>query len=167
MGEDLGSAILNNVPVFGIEIYPNAEIIAVSDAQGSNIHPFYRTDLDETDNLDEMMENAVDKAMEQIQTYHEMAPNKPIIITEIGWPTMSDTSSEIHSANEDMSKIFMQKLSSKCHQENIKYYWFEFFDSEWKKMLFPGFSELHSEFNFGIYEADRKTPKSAFSNMDI
>lgn len=156
-------------------MFPDQEVARDSDVLGLNIHPFYRPDLVDVADAEIMSDKILEASKQQIALYWNMAPHKQLVVTEIGWPTQSsprdlhrgdpvialrfmEVKSLILFSSFDL-KICLQKFSAYCEQVGIKYYYFELFDSDWKKPMYWGSQSTMSEFNFGIYHADRKTIK--------
>ena len=94
-------------------------------------------------------EDAVDYAFER---YHEVAkafPNKPIIITEVGWP--SDGQPFKHSeASVSNQARFLREFLNRADAEKVTYYIVEAFDQPWKKSI-----EGSAGAYWGIFNADR------------
>ncbi|KAF9779029.1 glycoside hydrolase [Thelephora terrestris] len=70
-------------------------------------------------------------------------PNKPdMSIAEVGWPTASkDLGNESNgpsNASEANLQLFLDTFVCQTNQLGIKYYFFEFFDEEWKDVLYGG-----------------------------
>ena len=95
-------------------------------------------------------EDAVDYAFER---YHEVAkafPNKPIIITEVGWP--SDGQPFKHSeASVSNQARFLREFLNRADAEKVTYYIVEAFDQPWKKSI-----EGSAGAYWGIFNADRQ-----------
>lgn len=95
-------------------------------------------------------EDAVDYAFER---YHEVAkafPNKPIIITEVGWP--SDGQPFKHSeASVSNQATFLREFLNRADAEKVTYYIVEAFDQPWKKSI-----EGSAGAYWGIFNADRQ-----------
>eukprot|EP00210_Caulerpa_lentillifera_P003750 g3583.t1 len=152
------SRALNEVPVFTIEIIPIPALVAASDMLAINIHPFYRRDLQHTPDPEVMANRILEATAHQIDFYRNMAPEKQIVVTEIGWPTES-APNDVGVGDPEIAFRFLQKFVEYCAIQDIQYYWFELFDSLWKKASFPTQPDSLSEFHWGIYKGDRKTPK--------
>ena len=95
-------------------------------------------------------EDAVDYSFER---YHEVAkafPNKPIIITEVGWP--SDGQPFKHSeASVSNQARFLREFLNRADAEKVTYYIVEAFDQPWKKSI-----EGSAGAYWGIFNADRQ-----------
>jgi len=70
-------------------------------------------------------------------------PNKPdMSIAEVGWPTASkDAGNENNgasNASEPNLQYFLDNFVCQSNQMGIKYFFFEFFDEEWKDVEFGG-----------------------------
>lgn len=161
LGEETGSEILKTTPIYAVEAFPHPEVVAASDCLGVNVHPFYVPDLPNYGSADEMAEGAVVMATKVMDLFKGMYPGKPLVVTEIGWPTSSSYGSALdkHTGSMDIATKFMWKWKHHAEINNIPYYYFEIFDSPWRHPLFPSDSAEMSDFNFGLYYADRRTPK--------
>jgi exo-beta-1,3-glucanase (GH17 family) len=83
-------------------------------------------------------------------------PNKPVVITEAGWTTMSNGVRIMSdNANEDLQKEYCQDLLRWSAKENVLTFLFEAFDEPWK-----GSSDLSEpEKHWGLYTVDRRPKK--------
>eukprot|EP00210_Caulerpa_lentillifera_P008373 g7985.t1 len=158
LGNYNGNPTLKSAPVFAVEMFPDPDVAQYSDVLGLNIHPFYRPDLVDVADPELMSDRILEASKQQIKLYWSMAPHKQLVVTEIGWPTQSSPR-DLHRGDPVVALRFMEKFSAYCVQSGIKYYWFELFDSNWKKPMYWGAQDTMSEFNFGIYHVDRKTIK--------
>lgn len=158
LGAETGSEVLKTTPVYAVEAYPNAQLVAASDALGVNIHPFYVPDLPNIWDPDQMADAALEMATKVMNLFKTMYPWKPLVVTEIGWPTSSSYSDK-HVGNVAIATAFMWKWKYHAEINNIPYYYFEVFDSPWRHPLFPSDNPSMSDFNFGLFYPDRKTPK--------
>ena len=81
-------------------------------------------------------------------------PNiKDIIISEVGMPTDGFLVTDTVSFTTALAKEYMTKISKKCFDNKIKYYWFAAFDNSSKDSFF--------EQKWGLFtmEYDIKTNK--------
>ena len=176
LGEELSSDVLLTVPVFTIDIIPKPALIKVSDVVGINIHPFYRLDLPHMTDPEKMSDEIVKAAAQQIDIYRNMAPDKELIITEIGWPSDSSEQTDPNVGSMELSRLFLkvgitflaalcfshdavQKFTAFAATANLQYYFFEIFDAEWKMDWYPDLDTSLSEFHWGLYFATREAPK--------
>ena len=100
--------MLLNVPVFTIDIIPKPALVEVSDVVAINIHPFYRLDLPHVANPEEMSDEIVKAAAQQIDIYRNMAPDKELVITEIGWPSDSSEQTDPNVGSMELSRLFLK-----------------------------------------------------------
>lgn len=114
LGYELGSSMLQNVPIFGVEAVPHPAVVAASDAVAVNIHPFFHYHLPNPQDPYEMATLALQGAKEVLNSYRAMFPGKRLIITEIGWPTSSE-GHELHSGKMETTKAFMQVRCLRYH----------------------------------------------------
>jgi len=73
----------------------------------------------------------------------ESLPNQPqMSIAEVGWPTASkDQGNENNgasNASEQNLQIFLDNFVCQSNQMGVRYFFFEFFDEEWKDELYGG-----------------------------
>ncbi|WP_035274010.1 glycosyltransferase family 2 protein [Desulfogranum japonicum] len=92
---------------------------------------------------------AINFTKSRMQMLQEAYPNKPIVITEIGWPSRGSTRGQA-SASLANQATFLRKFLDVAQQENYTYYIMEAFDQVWKR-------ELEGEVGtaWGVYDADR------------
>jgi len=98
------------------------------------------------------------------QNYYSVSqryPNKQVIITEAGWTTKSNGSG-INPAlvNEEVQKIYFEKLMDWVLEENILAFYFEAFDEMWKGSHEPFEPEKH----WGLFDINR-TSKLAVKEL--
>ncbi|CAD7704564.1 unnamed protein product, partial [Ostreobium quekettii] len=99
----------------------------------------------------------VQKSFEQYQTFGS-THGKKVVITEIGWPT-SSAPSDSNIGRPDVAAAFLRKWAAFAAEHGIEYYWFELFDSSWKKATLPHEPASMSEFNWGLIRDDHLTDK--------
>jgi len=95
-------------------------------------------------------EDAVDYVFER---YHEMQktfPNKPIIITEVGWPSDGQPFKHATASVSNQAK-FLREFLNRADTEKVTYYIVEAFDQPWKMSL-----EGSAGAYWGIFNADRQ-----------
>jgi exo-beta-1,3-glucanase (GH17 family) len=85
----------------------------------------------------------------------ELYPNKPIIFTEVGWPTKSDGPMIIEETNEIYQKSYLEKLVDWGNENQVIMFLFEAFDEPWKGSNRPDEPEKH----WGLWFENR-SPKS-------
>lgn len=93
---------------------------------------------------------AVDFVFDRYQALQTAYPDKPIVITEVGWPSngkpfKQSTASITHQAD------FLRQFLKRATQENLIYYVVEAFDQPWK-MTVEGSSGAY----WGIFDAHRQ-----------
>lgn len=90
------------------------------------------------------------------QNYHDVArhyPEKPVVITEAGWPTASNGRGiEPHNASEELQASYYAQLLEWTSREKILTFVFEAFDEPWKGSPHPQEPEKH----WGLFKVDRK-----------
>jgi len=104
------------------------------------------------------VQRAVEFVVERINELKVMYPDKPIVITEVGWPSNGRTrqGSVASDANE---AIFLRRFLQRAEQENYIYYIMEAFDQPWKTVRQ---AEGSVGAYWGVFDVERQ-PKFAFS----
>jgi len=100
---------------------------------------------------------AVDYVMERLKLLQVTYPNKPIVITEVGWPSHGRIrqGAVASDANE---AIFLRQFLQRASSEKYIYYLMEAFDQPWKVE-----SEGAVGAYWGVYDVERQ-PKFAFTD---
>jgi len=96
------------------------------------------------------VDNAVDYVM---QRYRELAaayPDKPIVITEVGWPSNGRTLYDAVASAANQAR-FLRRFLAVAEREDLVYYLMEAFDQPWKQK-YEGEVGAH----WGVYDADRE-----------
>lgn len=103
---------------------------------------------------------AVEYVVQNINALKALFPNKPIVISEVGWPSNGRTrrSAVASTANEAM---FLRRFLEKAEQEKYVYYVMEAFDQPWKKETEGAVGAY-----WGVYDVYRK-PKFPFNEPII
>ena len=78
------------------------------------------------------VETAVDYIVRHMEMLQALFPDKPIVITEVGWPSNGRTryNAVASGANE---AVFLRRFISRAEKKNYTYYVMEAFDQPWKK----------------------------------
>ncbi|MEQ1740551.1 MAG: glycosyltransferase [Methyloglobulus sp.] len=97
---------------------------------------------------------SVDEAVDYVfDRYHQVQlafPDKPIIITEVGWP--SDGQPKIHAtASKANQAKFLRQFLNRAAKEKLAYYVIEAFDQPWKST-----DEGSAGAYWGLFNADRQ-----------
>ncbi len=77
---------------------------------------------------------AVDFVVEKVRELQRMFPNKPIVITEVGWPSNGRTKKSAVASVATEAK-FLRRFLHRAEQEGYIYYVMEAFDQPWKREL--------------------------------
>jgi exo-beta-1,3-glucanase (GH17 family)/cellulose synthase/poly-beta-1,6-N-acetylglucosamine synthase-like glycosyltransferase len=103
------------------------------------------------------IDSAVDHVVDRMNYLKELYPGKPIVITEVGWPShgRSQGAAVASDANE---AIFLRRFLERAAQEDYVYYVMEAFDQRWKRLLGEGAVGAY----WGVFNAARE-PKFEFS----
>ncbi|MCD2449222.1 glycosyltransferase [Methylicorpusculum oleiharenae] len=96
------------------------------------------------------VEDAVDYIFFRYNAMKEAFPNKPIIITEVGWPSDGQAFKHATPSLTNQAK-FLRQFLNRASKEKVNYYVIEAFDQPWK-IAREGSSGAY----WGIYNADRK-----------
>lgn len=113
LATELGNQNLATIPVFTVEATTSlsAAAIEASDCVGVNIHPFYDSELDSKSDPDSF--HIGQKALLSFIINYNRIKNtygKEVIVTEVGWPTLSE-STESNYGSFHISSNFMKVLN--------------------------------------------------------
>ncbi len=104
------------------------------------------------------IEDAFKKSIESYNSVLNKYPQKECIITEAGWPSMSDGNRMV---KENVGENYQQKYFKEMHQwsekNDILLFFFEAFDEPWK----GGSNADEPEKHWGIFTVDRIPKKAA------
>jgi len=102
------------------------------------------------------LEDAVEYVVDKMDRLKEAYPDKPIIITEVGWPSNGRTrgGAVASAANE---ATFLRRFLKRAEVEGYTYYVMEAFDQPWKQSTEGAVGAY-----WGVYDVDRQ-PKFEFS----
>jgi exo-beta-1,3-glucanase (GH17 family) len=107
------------------------------------------------------IEGALDYSKQNYQSVVDRYPDKPVIITEAGWPTTSNGRGiEPQNASEALQARYYQELMAWTKEEKILTFVFEAFDEPWKGSSNPEEPEKH----WGVFYVDR-TPKLVMQSV--
>ena len=99
---------------------------------------------------------AVEYSFAQFKRLQKAFPRKPIVITEIGWPSRGRTR-ESAVASESNEALFLRRFLYRADKEEIVYYLMEAFDQPWKAYLEGAVGSY-----WGVYDVNRR-PKFEFT----
>ena len=104
---------------------------------------------------------AVDQAVDHVlYRYNELKtayPDKPVVISEVGWPSNGRTRLDAVASHANQAK-FLRRFIAAAEREGITYYVMEAFDQPWKRQI-----EGDAGSHWGVYDADRE-PKFEFTS---
>ena len=100
--------------------------------------------------FDVTVDEGVALVFEQYAQLQKAYPNKPIVITEVGWPSAGAPVGKSIASPENQTK-FLCQFMRRAEKEKINYYILEAFDQPWKVYL-EGPAGAH----WGVFDADRK-----------
>ena len=95
-------------------------------------------------------EDAVDYVFDRYHAVQQAYPNKPIIITEVGWPSDGQPFKHATASVSNQAK-FLREFLNRADAEKVTYYIVEAFDQPWKMSL-----EGSAGAYWGIFNADRQ-----------
>ncbi|NOT11178.1 MAG: glycosyltransferase [Methylococcaceae bacterium] len=95
-------------------------------------------------------DDAVDYVFERYYEMKRTFPDKPIIITEVGWPSDGQPFKHAIASRSNQAK-FLREFLNRAADERIAYYVVEAFDQPWK-MSIEGSAGAY----WGIFNADRQ-----------
>ena len=105
--------------------------------------------------------NALEYTQENYKSVVDSYPDKPVVITEAGWPTASNGRGiEPSNASEKLQAQYCEDLLAWASAEQILTFVFEAFDEPWKGSPDPQEPEKH----WGLFRLDR-TPKLAMQTL--
>ncbi len=95
-------------------------------------------------------EDAVDYVFDRYHAVQQAYPNKPIIITEVGWPSDGQPFKHATASVSNQAR-FLREFLNRADAEKVTYYIVEAFDQPWKMSL-----EGSAGAYWGIFNADRQ-----------
>ncbi len=95
-------------------------------------------------------EDAVDYVFDRYHAVQKAYPNKPIVITEVGWPSDGQPFKHATASISNQAK-FLREFLNRADAEKVTYYIVEAFDQPWKMSL-----EGSAGAYWGIFNADRQ-----------
>jgi exo-beta-1,3-glucanase (GH17 family)/cellulose synthase/poly-beta-1,6-N-acetylglucosamine synthase-like glycosyltransferase len=79
------------------------------------------------------MERAVDYIVDHVNLLKDTFPNKPVVITEVGWPSNGRTRKAAVASTANQA-TFLRRFIARAKQEKYIYYVMEAFDQPWKSV---------------------------------
>ncbi len=119
----------------------NPELAKEVDFIGAHFLPFW-----EGISVDE----AVDYVFDKYHLLQTNFPGKPIVITEVGWPSDGQPAKHAIASKTNQAK-FLREFLNRAAKEKLSYYVIEAFDQPWK-MKIEGSAGAY----WGIFNADRQ-----------
>ncbi|MGZ8160414.1 MAG: glycosyltransferase family 2 protein [Methylobacter sp.] len=95
-------------------------------------------------------EDAVDYVFDRYHDVQKAYPNKPIVITEVGWPSDGQPFKHATASVSNQAK-FLREFLNRADAEKVTYYIVEAFDQPWKMSL-----EGSAGAYWGVFNADRQ-----------
>mgnify|MGYP006279564913 CR=1 FL=1 len=94
-------------------------------------------------------DDAVDYIFDRYHDVQKAYPNKPVIITEIGWPSDGQPARHATASVSNQAKVLREFLN-RADKEKVTYYIVEAFDQPWKQSI-----EGSAGAYWGVFNADR------------
>jgi exo-beta-1,3-glucanase (GH17 family) len=117
------------------------ELVAEVDFIGVEIHPFWEGVA---------VENVVNFVFDKYEAVKKAYPNKPIVITEVGWPSDGQPSRQAIASRTNQA-FFLREFLNRAAEQKIPYYIVEAFDQPWK-MEIEGSAGAY----WGIFNTNRQ-----------
>ncbi|MDP3189049.1 glycosyltransferase [Limnobacter sp.] len=95
------------------------------------------------------LDQAVDFTMDTYQRLAQTFPDKPIVITEVGWPSHGRSIKQADASQANQAK-FLRRFIQRAEKEGVLYYVMEAFDQPWKSDI-----EGSVGGHWGVYNSDR------------
>lgn len=95
-------------------------------------------------------DDAVDYIFDRYHDVQKAYPDKPVVITELGWPSDGQPSRHATASVSNQAKILREFLN-RADKEHVTYYIVEAFDQPWKTSI-----EGSAGAYWGIFNADRE-----------
>lgn len=99
---------------------------------------------------------AVDYVLERYRQVQAAYPDKPIVISEVGWPSNGRIRQAAIPSRANQAR-FLRRFLAAAEREQITYYLMEAFDQPWKRRI-----EGEVGSHWGIFDVDRE-PKFEFT----
>lgn len=93
--------------------------------------------------------DAIQETINEFNNTIKKYPNKPVIITELGWPTSSDF--DLSYTNVENHIAYIKGIDQWARENEVLVYYFEAFDEPWK----GGNNPVEPEKHWGLYYVDR------------
>lgn len=119
----------------------NPDLVKEVDFIGAHILPYWNGIA---------AEDAVDFVFEKYHELQKAYPNKPIVITEVGWPSDGQPYKHATASRTNQAR-FLREFLNRAADEHLAYYIVEAFDQPWK-MAIEGSAGAY----WGIFNADRQ-----------
>jgi exo-beta-1,3-glucanase (GH17 family)/cellulose synthase/poly-beta-1,6-N-acetylglucosamine synthase-like glycosyltransferase len=96
------------------------------------------------------IENAVDYVVNLHAELQKAYPDKPIVISEVGWPSNGRTTQGAVASLTNQAK-FLRRFLAVAEEKNYSYYIMEAFDQRWKEAI-----EGEAGSHWGVYNTNRQ-----------
>ncbi|KAF8076634.1 glycoside hydrolase family 17 protein [Lyophyllum atratum] len=147
-----GLSLAKTIPVGNSDAgsFFNKEVLSAIDYGLSNVHAWFANTTAE--GASDWVTKFFDETNVQPAS---LLPNKPkMYIAETGWPTKSSDLGNANNGASDASiaglQTFLDTFVCQANAKGIPYFYFEFFDEQWKDIKFGGVEGW-----WGLFNADR------------
>ena len=96
------------------------------------------------------IDSAVGQVLDRIQQMRSAYPDKPILVSEVGWPSFGKAVGKAQSGVVNQGR-FLREFLNTAHRAGIDYFVMEAFDQPWKVKI-----EGTAGAYWGLYDVDRK-----------
>lgn len=103
------------------------------------------------------LDQAVDFSIDTYRQLQQAFPGKPIVVTEVGWPSHGRSIRDADASQANQAK-FLRRFIQRAEQEGIVYYVMEAFDQPWKSDIegsVGGHWGVFDSFRNAKFEPDR------------
>lgn len=104
-------------------------------------------------------EDAVDYVFERYYELQKAFPNKPIVITEVGWPSAGQPQRQAEASLASQAK-FIRDFLNRAKAEKLTYYVIEAFDQPWKQSM-----EGSAGAYWGLFNAKREAKFAMYGDV--
>jgi len=104
-------------------------------------------------------DEAIEYVFDRYNQLRKTFPNKPIIITEVGWPSSGQPIGQAEASLVNQAK-FVRDFLNRAKKENLTYYVVEAFDQPWKQVL-----EGSAGAYWGLFNANREAKFAMYGDV--
>jgi len=104
-------------------------------------------------------DEAIEYVFDRYNQLRKTFPNKPIVITEVGWPSSGQPIGQAEASLVNQAK-FVRDFLNRAKKENLTYYVVEAFDQPWKQVL-----EGSAGAYWGLFNANREAKFAMYGDV--